>query len=96
MYAVIFDRDANCLNEQHNINPSNNVYKSIRNFMEENGFIWQQGGLYFGSHDRINSVSCCIAVQKLAKQYDWFNSCVKSIRMLRIEENSDLMPAINI
>ena len=35
-----------------------------------------------------------IATQALAKKYSWFVPSVKDIQMLRIEENSDLMPAL--
>ena len=33
-------------------------------------------------------------VQALTKRYLWFRHVVSDIRMLRIEENNDLMPAI--
>jgi virulence-associated protein VapD len=35
-----------------------------------------------------------MAIQKMSKQLTWFSSCVRDIRMLRIEENNDLMPAL--
>lgn len=44
--------------------------------------------------NKINAVSCVLAVQKLAKQLTWFSESVKDIQMLRIEENSDLGKAI--
>ena len=61
--------------------------------MEKNGFKWQQGSVYFGD-ESINAVNCVMVVQKLAKKFPWFSACVKDVRMLRIEENNDLMPAI--
>lgn len=64
--------------------------------MENNGFEWQQGSMYFGKPDQINAVTCVTVVQQLAKQFPWFKTCVKDIRMLRIEENNDLMPAVQI
>jgi virulence-associated protein VapD len=39
-------------------------------------------------------VSCVLAVQALTKRYAWFRHVASDIRMLRIEENNDLMPAI--
>jgi virulence-associated protein VapD len=96
MYAVTFDIDTNCLNEQYHTNSSNNAYGDIRRFMEANGFIWQQGSVYFGDESKINAVTCVTTVQKLAKQYSWFTTCVKDVRMLKIEENNDLLPAIRI
>lgn len=43
MYAVTFDLDANCLNENA-VNLSK-VYSDIRKFMEQHGFKWQQGSV---------------------------------------------------
>jgi virulence-associated protein VapD len=93
MYAVVFDIDTNCLNENYHGNSYNNAYGDIRKFMEQNGFDWQQGSVYFGKSN-IDAVKCVIAIQKLSQTYAWFSTCVKDIRMLRIEENNDLMPAL--
>ena len=95
MYAVTFDIDTTCLGDQYHNNSSTNAYGDIRKFMTDNHFIWQQGSVYFGD-ETINAVNCVMAVQKLAKQFPWFSACVKDVRMLRIEENNDLMPAIQI
>ncbi|GAA7159596.1 endoribonuclease VapD [Helicobacter pylori] len=89
MYAVTFDLDTNCLNEN-----AVNLSK-VRKFMEQHGFKWQQGSVYFGD-ETINAVTCVATVQILAKQIPSFAICVKDVRMLKIEENNDLMPAIKI
>jgi virulence-associated protein VapD len=93
MYAVVFDIDTNCLNDNYHGNSYNNAYGDIRKFMESNDFDWQQGSVYFGKQN-VDAVKCVLTVQKLAQMYPWFPTCVKDIRMLRIEENNDLMPAI--
>ncbi len=93
MYAIVFDIDTNCLNDNYHGNSYNNAYGDIRKFMEQNGFDWQQGSVYFGD-ETIDAVRCVIAIQKLSQTYSWFSTCVKDIRMLRIEENNDLMPAL--
>jgi virulence-associated protein VapD len=95
MYAVTFDIDTSCLDENYHGNNYQNAYGDIRKFMESNGFRWKQGSVYFGD-ETINAVNCVMTVQKLAKQFPWFTVCVKDVRMLRIEENNDLMPAIQI
>jgi len=94
MYAVTFDIDTSCLDQNYHGNNFQNAYGDIRKFMEANGFKWQQGSVYFGD-ETINAVNCVIVIQKLAKQFSWFPACVKDVRMLRIEENNDLMPALN-
>jgi virulence-associated protein VapD len=93
MYAVVFDIDTNFLNDNYHGNSYNNTFGDIRKFMESNDFDWQQGSVYFGKQN-VDAVKCVLTVQKLAQIYPWFPTCVKDIRMLRIEENNDLMPAI--
>ncbi len=95
MYAVTFDIDTNCLGEQYHNDSSTNAYGDIRKFMEANHFKWQQGSVYFGDAT-INAVNCVLIIQKLSKTYPWFVACVKDVRMLRIEENNDLLPALGI
>ena len=93
MYAVTFDIDTNCLSNEYHTPSSTNAYGDIRKFMEANDFIWQQGSVYFGN-DNMNAVRCVRVIQKLAKAYPWFSACAKDVRMLRIEEDNDLMDAI--
>lgn len=93
MYAVVFDLDTNCLNECYEGTTYHGAYKQIRDFMLSNGFEHTQGSVYFGDKN-IDAVKCVLAIQRLSKEYPWFSTCVKDIRMLRIEENNDLMPAI--
>lgn len=92
MYAVTFDLDTNCLSEDGN---ASKTYAEIRKYMEQHGFKWQQGSVYFGN-ETINAVSCVTIVQLLAKQVPGFAMCAKDVRMLKIEENNDLMPAIKL
>ncbi len=93
MYAVLFDLDTNCLNDCYEGNTYHGAYKLIRDYMLENGFVWTQGSVYFGG-ETIDAVKCVLTIQKLAQKYAWFSTCVRDVRMLRIEENNDLMPAI--
>ncbi len=93
MYAITFDLDTKEL-EQHYHNPSyKNAYKDIENFLWEYGFTRQQGSVYFGD-STVDAVTCVTAVQDLRDEYSWFEPSVRDIRMLRIEERNDLMPAI--
>ena len=61
-------------------------------FLPRWAFDWQQGSVYFGQE--INAVQCVLAAQKLSQSLPWFKACVRDIRMLRIEELNDLMPAL--
>ena len=93
MYAITFDIDTNCLRELYPQEKYNNAYIQIRSFLEANGFEWYQGGIYFGN-ETINAVTCVIITQRLCKKFSWFKTCVKDMRMSRIEENSDLLEAV--
>ena len=44
--------------------------------------------------ERINAVTCVLAAIDLARSLPWFAAAVRDIRMLRIEELNDLMPAV--
>ena len=92
MYAIAFDMDIESLGTHYG-DPYNNAYTEIRRVLQEHGFRWQQGSVYFGG-DEINAVTCVLAAQDLARQLPWFAASVRDIRMLRIEELNDLMPAV--
>ena len=93
MYAVVFDLDTNCLGECYDGSSYHGAYKVVRDFLQANGFGHTQGSVYFGNPD-MDAVRCVLTIQKLAKEYPWFSTCVRDVRMLRIEENNDLMPAL--
>jgi virulence-associated protein VapD len=93
MYAVAFDLDTDALKQSYG-DPYNKAYAEIKRFLQGEGFDWQQGSVYFGNPKKINAVSCVVAIAKLSKQFTWFAACVKDVRMLRIEENNDLRPAL--
>ncbi|MBQ7151486.1 MAG: virulence factor [Synergistaceae bacterium] len=70
-------------------------YNEIGNFLRSNGFVHQQGSLYFGD-ETIDAVRCVLMIQKLSRKLTWLSQCVTDIRMLRIEENNNLMPALEV
>jgi virulence-associated protein VapD len=93
MYAITFDMDTNALQTNYH-NPSwQNAHNDIGRVLHANGFGRQQGSVYFGD-DGVDAVRCVLAVQALARAYVWFSPSVRDIRMLRIEDNNDLMPAV--
>lgn len=92
MYAIAFDMDIESL-RLHYGDPYNNAYQEIRKVLQRHGFTWQQGSVYFGD-ERINAVTCTLAAIDLPRCLPWFAASVRDIRMLRIEELNDLMPAV--
>ena len=94
MYAITFDFDASLLEQLYPNQSWRNAYSDVRRFFEENGFENKQGSVYFAIDD-VDAVECIALVQDLAETYDWFTPSLKDIRMLRIEENNDLMPILD-
>jgi virulence-associated protein VapD len=94
MYAIAFDMDIESLKQAYLGASYNNAYNDIQKILNAYGFTRQQGSVYFGDVNRVNAVTCVLAAQELAKQLSWFSASVRDIRMLRIEENNDLLPAV--
>jgi virulence-associated protein VapD len=93
MYAITFDLDTQTLEASYGSASWRNACADIRNALRNHGFDWQQGSVYFGN-ETVNAVSCVLAVQDLTRRFPWFRPSVRDMRMLRIEENNDLGPAI--
>ena len=92
VYAIAFDMDIDSLRKNYG-EPYNNAYPEIRRVLLRHGFSWQQGSVYFGN-EQINAVTCVLAAVDLSRSLPWFAASVRDIRMLRIEEMNDLMPAV--
>ncbi len=92
VYAIAFDMDIDALRTNYG-DPYNNAYLEIRRVLQRHGFAWQQGSVYFGG-EAVTAVTCVLAAQDLARSLPWFAASVRDIRMLRIEELNDLMPAV--
>jgi virulence-associated protein VapD len=92
VYAIAFDMDIEQLRTNYG-DPYNNAYLEIRRILQRHGFAWQQGSVYFGG-ENVTAVTCVLAAIDLAQALPWFAASVRDIRMLRIEELNDLMPAV--
>ena len=93
-YAIAFNLDTETLSNTYTGNSYTNAYADIKNTLEAYGFSRQQGSVYFGN-ETVDAVKTVMAAQKLASKYEWFAPSVRDIRMLRIEDDNDLMIAIN-
>ena len=94
MFAITFDLDTESLKQAYHNDSHGNAYKEIRSILTNSyGFTWQQGSTYFGGSS-VDAVTCVLAAQELSNSLPWFASSVRDIRMLKIEDNNDLMPAI--
>ncbi len=94
MYAIVFDLDTQTLEATYGAPSWRSAYADVRKALKDFGFDWQQGSTYFGNDD-VDAITCVLAVQDMTSKFGWFGPSVRDIRMLRIEENNDLMPAIS-
>ena len=94
-YAITFDLDTKALQDIYPNSSWQNAYSDVARFLRTRGFDRQQGSVYFGDED-VDVVRCQNAVMELTIEFDWFAPSVRDMRMLRIEENNDLMPAIEL
>ena len=94
MYAITFDLDTGILEQSYEGTSWRNAYTDIRNALRKHGFEWQQGSVYFGD-ETVTAVTCVLATQDITRKFSWFKASVRDMRMLRIEENNDLQPAID-
>ena len=93
MFAITFDMDTTALQASYHNVSWQNAYNDIGGTLRRHGFTRQQGSVCFGD-DSVDAVRCVLAVQDLSRSYVWFSAAVRDIRMLRIEDNNDLMPAV--
>jgi virulence-associated protein VapD len=93
MYAITFDMDSVALQASYRNASWQNAHNDIGKVLHNRGFGRQQGSVYSGD-DGVDAVRCVLAVQEPARTYVWFSPSVRDIRMLRIEDNNELMPAV--
>jgi virulence-associated protein VapD len=93
VYAIAFDMDIESLKANFG-DPYNQACDEIRKILQKHGFTWRQGSVDFGG-ESINAVTCVLAAIDLSRSLPWFAASVRDIRMLRIEELNDLMPAVH-
>ena len=96
MYAIAFDLEQDTLSKTYGGPTYTNAYADIKRVLATYGFSRQQGSVYFGDAEKVYAVKCVLAVQDLTRKFPWFAASVEDIRMLRIEDNNDLMPAIEM
>ncbi len=92
MYAISFDLDTKKVAEHYN-NDKTAAYSLIETVFRDHGFNRKQGSVYFGDK-AATSVTCVLAVQDLVRRHPKMRFVVRDIRMLRVEENNDLAPAL--
>jgi len=93
VYAIAFD--LNTTTAEAVCGPNwRNCYAQIANVLADYGFSRKQGSVYFGD-ETSDAVRCVLAVQDLDRRYAWFGRVVTDLRMLRVDEDNDLLPVLS-
>ncbi len=68
------------------------AYYLVRRYLEQNGFEWKQGSVYFFKDKTVqDNLIILKIIRKLAKKYPWFLNCARDVRMLKIEAENDVL-----
>ena len=93
VFAITLDLDVSILREGYHTSAWQNAYDDIMRVLRDYGFTRQMGSVYLGD-DSVDVVRCVLAAQALTRSFTWFAPALRDIRMLRIEDTNDLMPAV--
>lgn len=93
MFAIAYDFDTAQLKQHYPVASSNNAYADFRKFMESHGFKSQQGSVLYGD-DTVTAVTATLAIVAASAKFPWLSPSVIDIRILRILDKDDLMPAV--
>lgn len=93
MYAIAFDVDT-AIAEKVIGDGWKGCYEKIERVFAAHGFRRQQGSLFFGD-ENTNAVTCMSAVRELDDRFPWFGPVIRDLRMLRIDEDNEVLPLLN-
>lgn len=93
VYAIAFDIDTAAA-EKICGTSYRACYEKIQRVLSEYGFNRVQGSVFFGDQTS-DAVKCVMAVQELDRRYAWFGRVIRDLRMLRVDEDNDLLPALS-
>jgi virulence-associated protein VapD len=85
-YALAIDLDA----ERRRVDAAD---QDLRRILQQHGFDRHQGDVHYGG-ESVTAVTCVLAAQDLARSLPWFAASARQVRMLRVGESDDLMPAV--
>ena len=90
-HAIIFNLDSDLLSSCYPGSDPISAYSVLKTYLEKQNFVRLQGNLYIGDSS-VDAVKTVLVAQKLSDKFPWFKASVQNMRMLRIEDDSDLMP----
>lgn len=93
VYAISFDLDTAAAEKLCGTS-WRGCYEKIATVFAEFGFARVQGSVYFGDENS-DAVRCVMAVQEADRRFAWFGRVTRDLRMLRVDEDNDLLPALS-
>jgi virulence-associated protein VapD len=95
MFAIAYDFSTDELKKHYHNSSFNNAYSDFRKFMKRYGFTSQQGSVLYGD-ENVTAVTATLGIVDASKHFKWLAPCIIDIRILRILDKDDLMPAIKL
>lgn len=93
VYAIAFDLSADAGKRYFGDGEAwKGCYDKIERVLKDKGFTRKQGSLFFGNHNT-RATDCFSAVLEL-NEFPWFQQVCRDMRMLRIDENDDLLSVL--
>jgi len=92
-YAIIVDFDAEIAERLCGGENASGFSREIASVFAEFGFSHARGNVYFGDQNS-DAVHCVMAVQEADRRLTWFRPATRALRMLRVDEDSDLRIAL--
>lgn len=86
MYAIAYDFHAEAAERY-------DAYRKVARILEGFGFRRQQGSVFYGTSSKM-AMTCAAAVLAISDQCAWFWEVVRDMRMLRIDEEDDLLSIV--
>ena len=93
MYAISIELNHDTLIKTYQSEIYINAYNDIKKILKSYNFD-DKGSVYFGDKN-VDAIDCVIAIQELTNLFPWFSASVQDIKMLRIEEITDLRKVVD-
>lgn len=94
MCVVLIDIDQDLVQRHCPEYTLDGAYDALSKVLRLYGFTIRQGGFYFREDRFVTSFTGVLMVMDLVRRHPWFRNVVTDIRMLRVEEATDMMPVV--
>ena len=86
VYAIAYDLNTEAA-------ARHNAWDKIARVLGQHGFHRQQGTVFYGT-EQTSAMTCAAAVLEMNDRFPWFWEVVRYMRMLRIDEEDDVLAIV--